>query len=889
MVGYRHGAGSDKRSSEVTGNRTVQFVPPPSDISVANYAFQWMDSLFMPMPALLAEPIPHDSQAGVMDESYARLRRTSPALRFRLQGRALVVVRAWMKHGGHRTPRILDLGAAEGRTLVEIAGQLGHGHHVGVELDDGLIAAGGRLPFGIRLIKGDVCALPDSLDCGSFDIVSLLAVLEHLQSPIAALREAGRMLHPGGIMVATCPNPTWDRVAGRLGLVRDDHHVQRLNLYALRELVTQAGLEIVEARRFMWAPVASLAYLGRRFLQVGSNNRYRCQPRSCCATALRERVHRGTQTTASENRMNQTPLKLRHFTPILIGITLAAMALRLYRLDVESLCMDEIVTVETFHRDPQGVVLAAAIVGQPPLDNFIGATLYRLGLGQSDWWVRFPAVIFGSGAVLLLGVWARRLASDVTGLVAALLLAVCPMHVYMSQEVRPYALMFFLAIGCGLCYIRARERNRLADWVIFAAVMLAMLMTRWTDPHFVVMGIGLHALFVRVRASPIETTTRKTEASIFRRTAMSAIVAYACYAPFFLIVLHFHHSTSIRSPSMDWTLRFGSLLLEAFAALFAGYSTRTVFVALPGSRWLVLTGALLTLIGLLAALLRYKQTHSAFWCIFLPFPFVYAFVYALLGNAIPKPQYLLVMAVFVFACIALALDTARACLKRPAFQVAFLTVLLLLLAVPMARASWDGLTRIDKRDWRGAMGFLKQHAERGDVAVCLGSDTVPPAFRPKAYGKDRYGSDYLHFIPVSTDTPLSLLAGAEWPLRQHRLMLVYTDRMYTGRDLVVPPEQVGSIKSIRSFNGLFLAELGRGKPAIDRLMDTIGAWYAVLPAEASIPAPAMLRWRWAVSRGDTHAAATSLEAARGQCAGAQELAALEQLVRAGEALAGSEP
>ena len=39
---------------------------------------------------------------------------------------------------------------------------------------------------------------------------------------------------------------------------------------------------------------------------------------------------------------------------ILFVITAGSLALRLYRLDAESLYMDEIVTVETFHRDPWG-------------------------------------------------------------------------------------------------------------------------------------------------------------------------------------------------------------------------------------------------------------------------------------------------------------------------------------------------------------------------------------------------------------------------------------------------------------------------------------------------------------------------------------------------------
>jgi len=196
-----------------------------------------------------------------MDESYAHMRNVSAALKFRLRARAQIVSRAWKRHGGGKAPYVLDLGAAEGRTLVEIARQVGHGTYTGIELDSGLLAAAQPLPKGIQLIQGNVCQLPEGLVERSFDLAALLAVLEHLPNPASALSEARRVLRRGGLLVATCPNPFWDRVAGRLGLVRGDHHVQQLDLASLSNLVADAAFEIIEARRFMWAPLAVLPYL----------------------------------------------------------------------------------------------------------------------------------------------------------------------------------------------------------------------------------------------------------------------------------------------------------------------------------------------------------------------------------------------------------------------------------------------------------------------------------------------------------------------------------------------------------------------------------------------------------------------------------------------------
>jgi SAM-dependent methyltransferase len=145
--------------------------------------------------------------------------------------------------------------------LLEMAKSLGDGEYVGIEYDDGLRSMHPELPSNVRLIFGDAMALPSELGEASFDVVSMLALLEHVQDPLIALAEAWRVLKPGGLLVATCPNPLWDEIAGRLGMVDGAHHVEQIDLRRLSDLIDQCGFEIFEARRFMWAPVAVLPYV----------------------------------------------------------------------------------------------------------------------------------------------------------------------------------------------------------------------------------------------------------------------------------------------------------------------------------------------------------------------------------------------------------------------------------------------------------------------------------------------------------------------------------------------------------------------------------------------------------------------------------------------------
>ncbi len=202
--------------------------------------------------------------AGVMESGYARGRLRAPQMCYRYRVRARAAVEA----ARSRLPRlsfwrVLELGAAEGRTLLHVRELLGgRGAFHGVEISPSLIDAAPELPDDTRLIPGDACTLPAELEPSGYDLCLALAVLEHLEEPEACVREAARMLRPGGVFVATCPDPLWDRIAGKLGLVADEHHAREMNEQMMLEAVERAGLVESRFERFMWLPTGALAYLG---------------------------------------------------------------------------------------------------------------------------------------------------------------------------------------------------------------------------------------------------------------------------------------------------------------------------------------------------------------------------------------------------------------------------------------------------------------------------------------------------------------------------------------------------------------------------------------------------------------------------------------------------
>ena len=68
-------------------------------------------------------------------------------------------------------------------------------------------------------------------------------------------------------------------------------------------------------------------------------------------------------------------------------------------------------------------------------------------VGNSEWILRFPSVILGACAVLMLFFLGKELFGTFTGFVSALLMSLAPEQIYFSQQARMYSLLVLLAIS----------------------------------------------------------------------------------------------------------------------------------------------------------------------------------------------------------------------------------------------------------------------------------------------------------------------------------------------------------------------------------------------------------------------------------------------------------
>ena len=143
----------------------------------------------------------------------------------------------------------------------------------------------------------------------------------------------------------------------------------------------------------------------------------------------------------------------------LLAILLLAFALRVYRLDSQSLWYDEAVTAQVASQGISELTRWTADDIQPPLYYYVAAGWLRLA-GRGEWALRFPSALFGTLTVPLmwavaLHLFGRGRSGRVAALAAALLTALAPLYVYYAQEARMYTQLTFLGLLAGYALLRA--------------------------------------------------------------------------------------------------------------------------------------------------------------------------------------------------------------------------------------------------------------------------------------------------------------------------------------------------------------------------------------------------------------------------------------------------
>lgn len=248
--------------------------------------------------SLAVFPLPAERRAGYQEEYYdaEQGERFLGPLETLVRGfrrlRRRDLLRRFPASSSAEPRRFLDIGCGRG-LLVDLFAESGF-EAVGTQLSETAARAARARGADVRVGELHELALP----AASFGIVVIYHVLEHVEAPLAELREAARVLAPGGLLVAEVPS--FARPGFRLLGTRDlcidyPHHLYFFTPETLRPLLSAAGLRIEEESHFSpeYSPVTTLQNLlnllpGRpnRLLDALRRNRASAQLRRSPVTAL---------------------------------------------------------------------------------------------------------------------------------------------------------------------------------------------------------------------------------------------------------------------------------------------------------------------------------------------------------------------------------------------------------------------------------------------------------------------------------------------------------------------------------------------------------------------------------------------------------------------------
>ncbi|MCC6626027.1 MAG: glycosyltransferase family 39 protein [Chloroflexi bacterium] len=408
-------------------------------------------------------------------------------------------------------------------------------------------------------------------------------------------------------------------------------------------------------------------------------------------------------------------------------VSLGAL-LRLATLGALSLWLDEGLSYWIADRS-LGDLLAylAAHDTHPPLHYLLLQPM--IALGGSEWLLRLPSAVAGIIAIPLLYALGRELFDRPTGLVAALLLAVSPLHIWHAQEARMYALVAMLTLAATLFAARAVRTGRRLDW---AGLVICQAAALWSNTAAIWYTLALNAAaLLLVRAL--------WQRGRFWPWTLSQALAVGLWLPWMPTFLQ---QVRVSGSNNTWivpaTVQQVALTLAAFVSQSSGLMLQLTALGLLaaclalGSAMLfqesrsrvgayVLLGCLVCVpIGLAFLISQPYVAVPGMSAIFRPG----SSIFLTRNLIIASPPLLLVVA------RGLALAVGAGDWRRWA-AAGLVTALVTLNLITLA----DTLARPDREDWRTAAARLAARAERDDLIIF-----VPPYIEgPFVYYYQRLG------------------------------------------------------------------------------------------------------------------------------------------------------
>lgn len=240
-----------------------------------------------------------------------------------------------------------------------------------------------------------------------------------------------------------------------------------------------------------------------------------------------------------------------HQKLVLLFIVFLGLILRLISLN-QSFWLDEAITAKVAHFSSEQILDFLKGDFNPPLYYFIVSQWQNL-FGVSEISLRIPSVIFALLTILLTFKIGQIYLHNQAKL-AALLLAISPLHIYYSQEARAYALTGFLFTLSILLFLKSLKAKKF--WWLFSLSLLGLLFSHYQ----VWLALPVFPLWLILAQKG--KRTKKKDYLYLALSFLPALIALLFYWPTLLSQLGL--GTNISQP---WKAVIGSLTMKNIALI----------------------------------------------------------------------------------------------------------------------------------------------------------------------------------------------------------------------------------------------------------------------------------------------------------------------------------
>lgn len=388
---------------------------------------------------------------------------------------------------------------------------------------------------------------------------------------------------------------------------------------------------------------------------------------------------------------------------IILGIIIiAGFLLRVYKLDSQSLWLDEAFSI---HYSQQGLMSVITMQDPTPplyyslLHFWIGPT------GISVFATRFLSVVFGTVSIFLVYLLAKSMFDEKVGLLSALLLALSPLHINYSQEARAYALFFALILLSMYFYYRLSKGNltkgRAASKGTIMGYLLSTLLLLYSHFYaiFIILAQGLHLAFTsKLKLSKGFKLSKKIKLWLMLQAVMLIF-----YTPWLAHVLF------MPSNAYSWIPR--PSLLQIIYMIYSFFSGMAF-----SFYGLALTMICLALILVYARKSRMDEKSSLLW-LWVAVPIIIPFLFSLVFTPIFVPKYVYFASLPLYIMVSKAVFSIN---KRRKVAIIALIAFLSLASL------WVQQNDIMRDPWDRVAGYVSESYNEGDNVAIINSYQILP-------------------------------------------------------------------------------------------------------------------------------------------------------------------